>query len=140
MIKLDLLQRLNTIAGMKLWHWGIIALCFALAIWLIIRIRAYFREDAEDADQTLKMLTQFRDLHQEGGLSDDEFRLIRSRLASSAQGALGAGKAKSRAISADSGNADAAQSRRVISKDSTEKHTTEDDDVTTSGTRDVETG
>lgn len=140
MIKLAPLQRLHDIAGMKLWHWGIIALGFGLAIWLIIRIRAYFREDAEDADQTLKMLTQFRELHQEGGLSDDEFRLIRSRLANDAQGALGAGKAKSSAISADSGVADLANPRRDISTDSTEKHTTEDDDVTTSGMRDEETG
>ena len=57
-------------------------------------MKSCFREDSDDADQTLEMLTQFRDLHQEGGLSDDEFRLIRSRLARSAQEALVTGNAK----------------------------------------------
>jgi hypothetical protein len=81
---------------------------------LIVRLRTYFREDAEDADGTLEMLTQFRDLHQEGGLSDDEFRLIKSRLAVTARGALGAGKAKSSAILAESGSADVLRAKRLV--------------------------
>ena len=72
---------------MPLWQWGVVIVAVSVAIWLIVRLRSYFREDADDADQTLEMLTQFRDLHQQGGLSDDEFRLIRSRLAISVQAA-----------------------------------------------------
>jgi len=67
------------------WQWGLMIGGIFLAIWLIVRLRSYFREDADDADQPMEMLTQFRDLHQQGGLSDDEFRLIRSRLAKAAQ-------------------------------------------------------
>lgn len=70
---------------MSPWQWGLTIGAIFLAIWLIVRLRSYFREDADDADQPLEMLTQFRDLHQQGGLSDDEFRLIRSRLAQAAQ-------------------------------------------------------
>ena len=73
---------------MTLWHWGLVVVAVSVAVWLIIRLKSFFREDADDTDQTLEMLTQFRDLHQEGGLSDDEFRLIRSRLAHSAKDSL----------------------------------------------------
>lgn len=73
---------------MTLWHWGFVVVAVLVSVWLIIRLKSFFREDADDTDQTLEMLTQFRELHQEGGLSDDEFRLIRSRLARSAQEAL----------------------------------------------------
>ena len=130
---------INQHAGMKLWHWAILVLSVTTAIWLIMRIRAYFREDSEDADQTLEMLTQFRELHQEGGLSDDEFRLIRSRLAHTAQEALVAGKAKPSAISADLGTPNSPGSQRVISNESTAIHTTVENDETSSRMRDEET-
>ncbi|HEY0982559.1 MULTISPECIES: hypothetical protein [unclassified Schlesneria] len=68
--------------------WAIVGLVVLGSIWLIVWIRSYFRDDADNADETLEMLTQFRELHQEGGLSDDEFRLIRSRLALTAKQAL----------------------------------------------------
>jgi hypothetical protein len=100
--------------ALSLWQWGGLILGISAAIWLIVRLRTYFREDAEDADGTLEMLTQFRDLHQEGGLSDDEFRLIKSRLAVTARGALGAGKAKSSAILAESGSADVLRAKRLV--------------------------
>lgn len=67
------------------WEWGLVIVTVSVAIWLIVWMRSYFREDADDAEGTLEMLTQFRDLHQEGSLSDDEFRLIRSRLTRKAQ-------------------------------------------------------
>ncbi len=80
------------------WHWGFVIVAVSFAIWLIVWLRSYFREDADDADETLEMLTQFLNLHQEGGLSDDEFRLIKSRLAVTAQGAVLAGQTKSNEI------------------------------------------
>lgn len=61
-------------------EWGISVVALSLAVWAIGWLRSHFREDSDDADGTLEMLTQFRELHQEGGLSDDEFRSIRSRL------------------------------------------------------------
>ena len=87
--------------AMSPWQWGLVVVGIVLSIWLIFWLRSYFREDSENADGTLEMLTQFRELHQEGGLSDDEFRLIRSRLASRTQKTLLAGKAKPEAISAE---------------------------------------
>jgi hypothetical protein len=125
--------------ALTLVQWSLVILGGAFAIWLIIRIRAYFREDADDADQTLEMLTQFRDLHQEGGLSDDEFRLIRSRLTLNVQESLVAGKAKPSAISAESGTTTWEVSERVISKESTALNTTDHQDIEPSGTREKET-
>jgi len=61
-------------------EWVISVVALSVAAWSIGWLRSHFREDSDDADGTLEMLTQFRDLHQEGGLSDDEFRSIRSRL------------------------------------------------------------
>ena len=87
--------------AMSPWQWGLVVVGIVLSIWLIFWLRSYFREDSENADGTLEMLTQFRELHQEGGLSDDEFRLIRSRLASRTQKLLLAGKSKAEAISAE---------------------------------------
>ena len=87
--------------AMSPWQWGILVVGVIASIWLIFWLRSYFREDSENADGTLEMLSQFRELHQEGGLSDDEFRLIRSRLARSTQKTLLAGKAKPEAISAE---------------------------------------
>ena len=130
--------------ALSLWQWGILILGISAAIWLIVRLRAYFREDAEDADGTLEMLTQFRDLHQEGGLSDDEFRLIKGRLAVTARGALGAGKAKSSAILAESGSADVlrakrlADSERVNSTNSTTIKKNSENDVTSAWMTDEE--
>ena len=123
----------------KPWQWFVIAFGIATAIWLIFRIRAYFREDAEDTDQTLEMLTQFRELHQEGGLSDDEFRLIRSRLAHTAQATADAGKAKTNAISADPGALMTLRSLQKSSSHSTAIDTTIEDDLKSARTTDEET-
>lgn len=49
--------------------------------WLILRLRARFREDTGRDVDGLEMLTQFRDLRQQGELTEDEYRLIKSRLA-----------------------------------------------------------
>jgi hypothetical protein len=53
----------------------------AVAVWLIFQVRARFREDSGRADDKLEMLTQFRELHQQGELTEDEYRLIKGRLA-----------------------------------------------------------
>ena len=90
-------------AAMSPWHWVVVVFVVFASVWVIVWLRAYFREDAEDADETLEMLTQFRDLHQEGGLSDDEFRLIRSRLARTAKQAIQAGRDKTSAVPAEPG-------------------------------------
>lgn len=62
------------------WQWAIALIVGCVGVWSIFQLRAWFREDSGRADDNLKMLTQFRDLHRQGGISEDEYRLIKSRL------------------------------------------------------------
>ena len=57
-----------------------LVIAISVAGWLVFRMRARFREDSGRADDKLEMLTQFRELHQQGELTEDEYRLIKSRL------------------------------------------------------------
>ncbi len=52
-----------------------------VSIWLVFYLRARFREDTGRTDNELEMLTQFRELRQQGELTEEEYRLIKSRLA-----------------------------------------------------------
>ncbi len=58
-----------------------VVIVISVSSWLIFRMRARFREDSGRADERLEMLSQFRDLRQQGELTEDEYRLIKSRLA-----------------------------------------------------------
>ena len=49
-------------------------------IWLVIRVKTWYREDEDPAAQDHEMLVQFRDLHRQGDLSEEEFRSIKGRL------------------------------------------------------------
>ncbi len=51
----------------------------ALGIAVVRRIRG---SEANDMSDSSEMMTKFRDLHAEGGLSDQEFRTIKTKLAS----------------------------------------------------------
>lgn len=66
----------------------VVVIAVAVAAWMISRLRARFREDSGRADGKLEMLSQFRDLKLQGELTEDEFRLIKSRLARDASGLL----------------------------------------------------
>ena len=79
MLKWEMLQTLTPRQwAIGLFVTAVVATC--VGVWSIFQLRAWFREDAGRADDNLKMLTQFRDLHRQGGLSEDEYRLIKSRL------------------------------------------------------------
>jgi uncharacterized membrane protein len=60
-----------------LWFAVILAL-LALAILLVRRWRGGAANDRPDASE---LLTKFRELHHRGGLSDDEYRTIKTKLA-----------------------------------------------------------
>ena len=60
--------------------WLGLFLLLAGATWLIIRIRAQFREREDPAEEGHQMLMQMGELHREGGLSDEEYRSIKSKL------------------------------------------------------------
>jgi uncharacterized membrane protein len=60
-----------------LWLAVIIAL-IALAVLVARRFRGSAADDGPSANE---LLTKFRDLHVRGGLSDDEYRTIKTKLA-----------------------------------------------------------
>jgi len=60
-----------------LWFAAIFAL-LALALVVVRRFRGSSAEDQVGANE---MLAKFRDLHARGGLSDDEYRTIKTKLA-----------------------------------------------------------
>ena len=60
-----------------LWFAAIFAL-LALAVLVARRFRGGAAEDRHEASV---LLTKFRDLHARGGLSDDEYRTIKTKLA-----------------------------------------------------------
>jgi len=61
----------------------LIGLAFALVVlgWLILKLREWLNEDDGPAADAAMMLTQFREMQGEGDLSDEEFRLIKRKLA-----------------------------------------------------------
>jgi uncharacterized membrane protein len=60
-----------------LWFAAMIALT-ALAIVVVRRLRG---GSADDRPKASELLTKFRELHLRGGLSDDEYRTIKTKLA-----------------------------------------------------------
>lgn len=50
------------------------------ACWTIIRVTTWFRDDADPAEGDQRLLMQFRELHRQGDLSDEEYRSIKGRL------------------------------------------------------------
>lgn len=49
-------------------------------VWGLVRVRARIREATDTAAESLDLLTHFREIKQGGGLSEDEYRLIKRRL------------------------------------------------------------
>jgi uncharacterized membrane protein len=57
------------------------ALVFVLMAIGIVVVRRFRQEKNDDVAESSEMMTKFRDLHDQGGLSDEEFRTIKSKLA-----------------------------------------------------------
>jgi hypothetical protein len=79
--KTEVLHRLMPDAGTVL---GLV-LIFGVICWVLIRLRAFWRDDADHDAVPHEMLTQFRESQREGVLTAEEYRLIRSRLTQPAQ-------------------------------------------------------
>ena len=63
-------------------------LIFALGalVWLILQFRQWFRDDSEGLTvDTGELLTNLKEIHRQGGLSDEEYRSIQSRLSRTAE-------------------------------------------------------
>lgn len=50
-------------------------------IWVTLRVKAWFRDDAARDENPVHLLSELEEMRREGGLTDEEFRLIKSRLA-----------------------------------------------------------
>lgn len=63
------------------WHWWLALFAIvAVGAWLLFRIRARFRDSEDPAEDTHRLLMQAGEMHRQGGLSEEEFRSIKSRL------------------------------------------------------------
>ena len=61
---------------------GLVVVAIVVLVVIALKLRAWYREDSDDAVSRDELLLQFRDLHRQGGLSEDEYRSIRGRLVS----------------------------------------------------------
>jgi uncharacterized membrane protein len=57
------------------------AAVFVLTAIGIAIVRRFRDTGSDDAAESSELMTRFRDLHDQGGLSDEEFRTIKSKLA-----------------------------------------------------------
>lgn len=64
-------------AQVVLWTLGGVALC-VVGVYVVKRFRD---RKGDDQPQASELLTKFREIHSQGGLSDEEFRTIKAQLA-----------------------------------------------------------
>jgi hypothetical protein len=76
-------------------QWVPILVVLGALIAVIVWLRVRFRDDDDPAEDSLELLSQFRELHQRGELSEDEFRSIKSRLSASSHRLLTGGNCRS---------------------------------------------
>lgn len=63
------------------WGAGLcILIIFGVICWLVFYLRSFWRDDSEGDASLHEMLSQFRESQREGVLTDEEYRLIKSRL------------------------------------------------------------
>ena len=72
--------RFRDVMQASAWQW--IGLGFAIAVlaWIVMRVREEFRTDDDPAGSTDQMLSEIREMYEEGKLSEEEFRSIKGRL------------------------------------------------------------
>jgi hypothetical protein len=96
--KTEVLKQLVPGAG----AWLCLAVIFVAICWILFRLRAFWREDAERDATPHEMLAQFQESQREGVLTAEEYRLIKSRLAHKARAATETERRESAAKSTDS--------------------------------------
>jgi uncharacterized membrane protein len=64
------------------------AVIFALLALAVLVVRRFRGGAAEDRPGASDLLAKFRELHARGGLSDDEYRTIKTKLATEIEGEL----------------------------------------------------
>ena len=71
------------------------AAIFALLALAIVVVRRFRGDAADDQPGANELLAKFRDLHARGGLSDDEYRTIKTKLATHVEAELNSSDKKS---------------------------------------------
>ena len=56
-------------------------LLLAVLVWLVWKVRSWWREDANDAGTDHEILARYRELHLRGELSEEEYRSIKRQMA-----------------------------------------------------------
>jgi uncharacterized membrane protein len=64
------------------------AAILALLAAALAALRRFRNYEADDTGESSQLMTKFRDLYEQGGLSDEEFRTIKTKLASQLKGDL----------------------------------------------------
>lgn len=103
----DLLLELRGVTWLGL---GLVA-AIAVAAWVIVRLRARYRDNEDPAGSDQGMLLHVGELHRQGHLSEEEYRSIKGRLVRRLDGSLRAHERQERpnlernrgAIAADRG-------------------------------------
>jgi len=71
------------------------AVILALLALAVVVLRKWRGDAAEDQPDATELLTKFRELHLRGGLSDDEYRTIKTKLAAQVEQELSGSEKKS---------------------------------------------
>jgi uncharacterized membrane protein len=73
-------EKLHRLLSESVWTWIGLIFAFLVLVWVVSRIRAWFREDDDPAGNAREMLSEIREMYVEGDLSEEEFRSIKGRL------------------------------------------------------------
>ena len=63
------------------WSWVVLAVALIVLFAIVLKLKEWLRVQGLAEDSPEQLLLEFRDIHRQGKLSPDEYRLIRERLA-----------------------------------------------------------
>ena len=72
----------------SVWVFIGLAVLVVVAVWLVVRIRAWSRDGEDPAAADHRMLSHLSELRREGNLSEEEYRSIKGRLAKKIEGSV----------------------------------------------------
>lgn len=70
------------------WQFVALGVVIVVAVWLIVRVRAWSRDGEDPAAAEHQMLSHLAELRREGNLSEEEYRSIKGRLARKIEGSV----------------------------------------------------
>ena len=73
-------NRFEDLVQSSLWWWVGLLFAIVVLVWVALRLRQWFREDSDPADDSRQMLSDIQEMYHEGDLSEQEYRSIKGRL------------------------------------------------------------